>query len=190
MFARRQLAIPQADLATDWWTVHGQARLSGCDAAGAQRIWHSAAMPRVESVVVEALAAPRGAYPHARVVGEFVFVSGTSARQPDGSIAGVDIATDGTVTLDIRRQTAAVLDNIATILAAVGSGLDHVVDLTTYLVDMADFGGYNDVYASYFTATSGPTRTTVAVHQLPHPLLLIEIKVVAHRATAQPQRLD
>ncbi len=74
----------------------------------------------------------------------------------------------GVTDLDIRAQTRAVLDNIATVLAAIGGGLDDLVSVTAYLVSMNDFGGYNEVYAEYFDET-GPTRTTVAVHQLPPP---------------------
>ncbi|MFB8101182.1 RidA family protein, partial [[Kitasatospora] papulosa] len=85
----------------------------------------------------------------------------------------------GVTDLDIRAQTRAVLDNIAALLAAVGGGLDDLVSVTAYLVGMNDFGGYNEVYAEYFDE-SGPARTTVAVHQLPHPHLLIEISAVAH----------
>lgn len=122
------------------------------------------------SEVVPGKATPRGRYPHVKVVGDFIYVSGTSSRRPDGSIAGADIA----------GQTRAVIDNIEDILAAVGSGLGDLVQVTTYLVDMSDFDGYNDVYAEYFTE-AGPTRTTVAVRELPHPDLLIEIQAVAHR---------
>ena len=58
--------------------------------------------------------------------------------------------------------------------------LEHVVDVTSFLVNMNDFGGYNEVYGEFF-GYDGPTRTTVAVHQLPHPHLLIEIKVIARK---------
>lgn len=85
----------------------------------------------------------------------------------------------GTVTLDIRAQTRAVIENISTILGQVGGGLSDVVEVTTFLVNMNDFGGYNGVYAEFF-GVDGPARTTVAVHQLPHPHLLIEIKAVAY----------
>lgn len=85
----------------------------------------------------------------------------------------------GTTSLDVRTQTRAVLDNIRDILAAIDVGLDSLVQATTYLVSMNDFGGYNEVWGEYFEE-SGPTRTTVAVHQLPHPHLLIEISAVAH----------
>ncbi len=72
------------------------------------------------------------------------------------------------------------LENIRDILEGVGAGLEDVVDVTSFLVTMNDFGGYNEVYGEYFDF-DGPTRTTVAVHQLPHPHLLIEIKVVAYK---------
>ncbi|MCW7991537.1 2-aminomuconate deaminase, partial [Streptomyces platensis subsp. clarensis] len=76
-------------------------------------------------------------------------------------------------------QTRAVIETVGRLLAAAGGGLKDLVSVTTYLVSMNDFGGYNEVYAEYFDET-GPTRTTVAVHQLPHPHLLIEISAVAH----------
>jgi 2-aminomuconate deaminase len=141
-------------------------------------------MTGAESVVVEGATAPRGAYPHAKIVGDFIFVSGTSSRRPDNSIAGATAHPDGTMTFDIRAQTEAVLDNINRILVSIGASLADVVDVTSYLVDMADFAGYNEVYGRYFSPASGPTRTTVAVHQLPHPHLVIEIKVVAYRKMA------
>lgn len=138
-------------------------------------------MAQARSVVVAGRPAPRGAYPHLRVVGDLVFVSGTSARRADGSIDGATTAADGLVMLDIRAQTRSVLDNIAALLGDVGLSLDDVVDVTSFLVTMDDFDGYNEVYATYFNADSGPARTTVAVHQLPHPDLNIEIKAIAAR---------
>jgi 2-aminomuconate deaminase len=122
---------------------------------------------------------PRGRFPHVKVVGDVVYVSGTSARRPDNSIAGASVDELGTATLDIREQTRAVIENVRDILASVGATLADLVQVTTYLVSMNDFGGYNDVYGSYFSE-DGPTRTTVAVHQLPHPHLLIEMQAVAH----------
>jgi len=124
-------------------------------------------------------ATPRGRFPHSRRVGEFVYVSGTSARRPDNTIAGASVDELGTTSLDIRAQTRAVLDNIKAILADHGAGLTDLVQVTSYLVSMNDFGGYNEVWAEHFDE-SGPTRTTVAVHQLPHPHLLIEIQAVAY----------
>ncbi|MET7276992.1 RidA family protein [Kribbella sp. NPDC005582] len=135
--------------------------------------------------VVAGKAIPRGRFPHVKVAGGFAFVSGTSSRRPDNTIAGAVVDELGTTTLDIREQTRAVLENIRDILAAVGADLEDLVSVTTYLVSMNDFGGYNEVYGEYFDE-NGPSRTTVAVHQLPHPQLLIEIQAVA----AIPQRSE
>jgi 2-aminomuconate deaminase len=76
-------------------------------------------------------------------------------------------------------QTRAVIENIRDILASEGAQLTDLVDLTSFLVNMNDFGEYNRVYGEFFDYT-GPARTTVAVHQLPHPHLLIEIKATAY----------
>ena len=122
---------------------------------------------------------PRGRFPQLRRAGGFVYVSGTSARRPDNTIAGAVVDDLGTTDLDIRAQTRAVIESIRGILAGVGAGLDDLVQVTSYLVSMNDFGGYNEVWAEYFDE-SGPTRTTVAVHQLPHPHLLIEIQALAY----------
>ncbi len=134
--------------------------------------------------VLEDRASPRGKYPHVKCVGDLIFVSGTSARQRDNSIRGATVDAMGTTRLDVREQTRAVLENIAGILESVGASLAEVVSVTTYLVDMNDFGGYNEVYGEFFDY-SGPARTTVAVHQLPHPLLRIEISCIAHHAAAR-----
>jgi 2-aminomuconate deaminase len=136
--------------------------------------------------VIEGLAKPRGRFPHVKVAGDLIFVSGTSSRRPDNSFVGVEVDEMGTTTLDIRAQTRAVIDNIRTILREVGADLSDMVQITTFLVSMNDFGGYNQVYGEYFDET-GPTRTTVAVHQLPHPHLLIEIQAIAHRRTTTPE---
>ncbi len=125
-------------------------------------------------------ATPRGAFPHLRRAGDFLFVSGTSSRRNDNSFAGVAVDAMGATQLDIRVQTRAVIENIRDILAAEGARLVDCVEITSYLVDMNDFAGYNEVWAEYFDHT-GPTRTTVAVHQLPHPHLRIEMKAVAYK---------
>lgn len=122
---------------------------------------------------------PRGRFPHLKRAGDFVYVSGTSARRPDNTIAGAAVDELGTVDLDIRAQTRAVIENIRALLGDVGADLPDLVQVTAYLVSMNDFGGYNEVWAEYFDET-GPTRTTVAVHQLPHPHLLLEMQAVAH----------
>ncbi|WP_431472249.1 RidA family protein [Nonlabens sp. SCSIO 43208] len=129
--------------------------------------------------VIEGKAKPRGKYPHVKRVGDFLYVSGTSSRRSDNTFAGVEVDEMGTTNLDIKEQTKAVLENIDSILKTQGASLKNIVDITTFLVNMNDFGGYNETYAQYFDY-SGPTRTTVAVHQLPHPHLLIEIKAVAY----------
>lgn len=131
-----------------------------------------------EGKVLAGKAKPRGRFPHVRRAGDFIFVSGTSSRRADNSFAGVEVDAMGTTNLDIRAQTRAVIENIRDILQAAGAELSDLVEITTYLVSMNDFGGYNAVYGEYFDY-DGPTRTTVAVHQLPHPHLLIEMRAVA-----------
>jgi len=112
--------------------------------------------------------------------GRFIFVSGTSARRADNTIAGAEVDEFGTTHLDIRTQTKAVIENVRETLKSVGAGLEDVVEVTTYLVNMNDFAGYNEVYGECF-GYDGPARTTVAVHQLPHPHLLIEIRAMAYK---------
>jgi 2-aminomuconate deaminase len=132
-----------------------------------------------EAIIVEDRAPALAHYPHARRVGNLVFVSGISCRRPDNSWEGVTRREDGSVELDMRVQTRAVIENIRHILRAAGLDLSNVVDVTTYLVNMRDYAAYNEVYNEYFEAQTGPSRTTVAVAQLPNPNLLIEIKAVA-----------
>ncbi|MFT5641636.1 MAG: 2-aminomuconate deaminase [Cyclobacteriaceae bacterium] len=136
-----------------------------------------------KSRLIEGKATPRGAYPHVKRVGDFIFVSGASSRLPDNTFAGVhQIDEMGSMRLDIREQTKAVLENIKDYLAAEGATMADVVDITSFLVNMNDFAGYNEVYATYFDKETGPTRTTVAVHQLPHPHLVVEIKAMAYKS--------
>jgi 2-aminomuconate deaminase len=118
-------------------------------------------------------------FPHIVRAGDYLFVSGTSSRLPDNTFVGASADDSGTATVDIRQQTRAVIENIRDILRTEGADLSNVVEVTTFLVSMNDFGGYNEVYGEYFDE-SGPARTTVAVHQLPHPLLTIEIKAIAY----------
>ena len=95
-------------------------------------------------------AEPRGRYPHVKLAGGLAFVSGTSSRQPDDTIAGAEVGSDGEVHLDVAVQTTAVIENIGRILESVGASLEDLVTVTTYLVDMADFAGYNEVYGQFF----------------------------------------
>ena len=125
-------------------------------------------------------AKPRGAFPHAKRASDLVFVSGTSSRRPDNTFVGANVDKMGTVDLDIRQQTRAVIENIADILKYFYADLNDIVEITTFLTNMNDFGGYNETYSEFFDF-DGPTRTTVAVHQLPHPHLLTEIKAIAYK---------
>lgn len=129
---------------------------------------------------VQGKAKPLGNYSHIRRAGPFLFTSGISSRRADGSIAGATADAQGRMQLDIREQTRAVLQNLRDILATEGASLTDVVEVGSFLVDMNDFAAYNDVYAEFF-GPGGPARTTVAVHQLPHPHLRIEIKMVAYK---------
>jgi len=129
--------------------------------------------------VLDAMAKPRGAYPHIRRAGDFLFVSGASSRRPDKTFVGAKADDLGNVELDIRAQTRAVLEKISAILETEGATLSDLVELSAFLVNMNDFKGYNETYAEFFDE-NGPARTTVAVHQLPHPHILIEIKAVAY----------
>ncbi|HLU72225.1 MAG TPA: RidA family protein [Nonomuraea sp.] len=131
------------------------------------------------AVRVKGKATPRGRFPHARRAGDFLYVSGTSSRRPDNTFVGAQADEMGVTDLDIRAQTRAVIENIGDILKAAGGSLADLVQITTYLVNMNDYKGYNEVYAEFFDE-EGPTRTTVAVHQLPHPHLLIEMQAVAY----------
>lgn len=136
----------------------------------------------MKNKAIEGKVTPRGAYPHLKRAGDFIFVSGTSSRRPDNTIAGVDIIDEmGTKHLNIEVQTSEVLNNIDNNLKKVGASLKDVVDVSTFLVNMNDFAGYNKAYANFFDKEAGPTRTTVAVHQLPHPDLVVEIKVMAYK---------
>ena len=128
--------------------------------------------------IVAGKAAPRGRFPHLKVANGFAFVSGTSSRRLDDSFDGVEVEAGGGVRLDIRAQAHAVISNIRDILADVGAELADVVTVTTFLVNMDDFAAYNEVWAEFFDE-SGPARTTVAVRQLPHPHLLIEMQAIA-----------
>jgi 2-aminomuconate deaminase len=133
----------------------------------------------MKAAVVTGMAKPRGTFPHVRRAGDFLFVSGTSSRRPDNSFVGATADEMGVTTLDIRAQTRAVIENIRQILHSQNADLEDLIEVSCFLVSMNDFAGFNEVWAEYFDE-NGPTRTTVAVHQLPHPLLLVEMKAIAH----------
>ena len=136
--------------------------------------------------VVAGKAKPRGRFPHIRRAGNFLYVSGTSTRRPDNSFAGASVDPMGVAELDIRVQTRAVIENIRDILKSEGAALSDLVEVGCFLVSMNDFAGFNETWAEYFDET-GPTRTTVAVHQLPHPLLLVEMKAVAYSPAGESE---
>lgn len=140
---------------------------------------------RRDAEIVADLARPRGAFPHYRRAGDFIFVSGTSSRRQDDSFIGAG-DVDGRLVLDIAAQTQAVIENIGKILDAAGSSLKDVVDVSAFLVDMADFEVFNRVYGTFFSE-DGPTRTTVAVRALPHPYLLVEMKATAYAPLVRKQ---
>lgn len=142
---------------------------------------------KVQAQVVAGKASPRGRFPHVKRGGDFLFVSGTSSRRPDNSFVGVEVDEMGVTRLDIRAQTRAVIENIGDILASAGASLADLVETQVFLVNMNDFGGFNEVWAEFFDY-DGPARTTVAVHQLPHPHLLIEIRAVAYKPLLTSER--
>ena len=124
-------------------------------------------------------AQPLGRYPHTRKIGPWIFVSGTSSRRPDNTYAGSELV-NGSWQLDIKVQTRAVMENIRHYLQLNGCDMEHLVDVTVFLKNMADFDAYNEVYNSFFIS-AGPCRTTVAVADLPRPQILIEIKATAYK---------
>jgi len=134
----------------------------------------------MNSKIIKDKALPFGNYPHIKRVGDFIFVSGTSSRRPDNTHIGATQNSNGEWNLDIKLQTEAVIKNLEALIKKMDATLADVVDITTFLVNMKDFKGYNEVYGNFFDST-GPTRTTVAVHQLPHPNLLIEIKALVYK---------
>ena len=124
---------------------------------------------------------PVGAYPHARRVGDLLYLSGVGPRQPGtNEIPGGPIHDQkgNPLNYDIKAQTQAVVDNITRILEEAGSSIDNVLDVTSFLVDMdRDFQGYNEVWAETLGKV-GPTRTTLAIRALPTPIA-VEMKVIA-----------
>lgn len=130
---------------------------------------------------------PVGPYPHARRVGDFIFVSGMGPRQPgQKEIPGVyQNALGHVISHDITVQTRATIENIRLVLQAAGAELEDVVDVAVYLTHMRqDFATFNTVYAEYF-AKIGPTRTTVEVLSLPTPIA-VELKVIAWKPLTRP----
>ncbi|MBM3522356.1 MAG: RidA family protein [Alphaproteobacteria bacterium] len=118
-------------------------------------------------------------YAPARRAGDFIFVSGASARQPDNTVPGAKLV-NGAWEMDIRLQTEATLRRIDAVLATHDAGLADVVEANVFLLDMADYAGMNEVWNRIFAdPAKAPARTTVAVRQLPRPELNVEIRAVA-----------
>ena len=138
--------------------------------------------PRSASIDARAAPAPVGAYPHARRVGELLFLSGIGPRDPVTNAVPGNLFDDHgrLVAHDIRAQTHAVMANVRAVLEASGARWDDLVDVTVYLTDMAgDFTAYNAVWAEYFPdAAKAPCRTTLGIAALPTPIA-IELKCVA-----------
>jgi len=125
---------------------------------------------------------PVGAFPHAKRVGDFLFLSGIGPRKRGSKeIPGVTLGSDGTIAAyDIVAQTLAVFENVRLVLEDAGASWDDIVDVTVFLTNMKrDFATFNKLYAEHFT-TNRPTRTTVEVGALPTPIA-VELKVVAWR---------
>ncbi len=142
----------------------------------------------MSSIHTDTAPAPVGAYPHARRVGDLVFLSGIGPRTPgSNAIPGNEYDADGRLTgYDIEAQTRSVFANVRAVLEASGCRWEDLVDVTVYLTDMArDFGRYNTIWAEFFPdPASAPCRTTLGITALPTPIA-IELKCVA-AARGQP----
>jgi 2-aminomuconate deaminase len=123
---------------------------------------------------------PVGLYPHARRVGNLLFLSGVGPRErATKQIPGVELNDSGEiVSYDIETQCRSVFQNVQYILEDAGSSWDQIVDVTVFLTNMKDdFAKYNKIYAEYFS-DNRPCRTTVEISSLPTPIA-IELKVIA-----------
>ncbi len=125
---------------------------------------------------------PVGAYPHARRVGNLLFLSGVGPRKRGSKeIPGVTLGADGSIaSYDITTQCHSVFQNVKLILEASGSKWENLVDVTVYLTNMkSDFPIFNKIYATYFPdKNTQPCRTTVEINALPTPIA-IELKCIA-----------
>lgn len=132
---------------------------------------------------------PVGAYPHARRVGNLLFLSGVGPRQPgDNAIPGNVHDADGNLSsYDIEAQCRQVFANVRAVIEASGASWNDLVDVTVFLTDMArDFASYNRLYAEYFAGVDA-CRTTVGISALPTPIA-IELKcVVAMPRSSEPE---
>lgn len=135
---------------------------------------------RNETINTENASKPLGAYPHARRVGDLLFLSGIGPRNPkDNSIPGLELDADGNILkYDIEAECHSVFANVKAVLEASGSSWEKIVDVTVFLTNMKkDFPVYNKIYGEYFKDVQA-CRTTVEVKSLPTPIA-IELKVTA-----------
>jgi len=133
-----------------------------------------------ESIVTNKAAVPLGVYPHAKRVGNLLFLSGIGSRSAiDNTIPGIRLDDKGNkIAHDIEAECHACFANVREILLASGSSWDKIIDVTVFLTDMQnDFPIFNKIYADYFQSVQ-PARTTVEVRSLPTPIS-IELKVIA-----------
>jgi 2-aminomuconate deaminase len=134
------------------------------------------------SIHSDAAPAPVGAYPHARRVGDLLFLSGVGPRTPGtNEIPGNVHDADGRlVAYDIQAQCRQVFANVRAVLEAAGARWEDLVDVTVFLTDMQrDFAAYNRIYAEHFTdPATAPCRTTLGITALPTPIA-IELKCIA-----------
>ena len=125
---------------------------------------------------------PVGAFPHAKRVGDLLFLSGIGPRKRGSKeVPGVTNDAHGNVlSYDIETQCRAVFENVRAVLEDAGATWNDIVDVTAFLTNMDDFHIYNRIYAEYFSGSGkpNPTRTTVEVNRLPTPIA-IELKVIA-----------
>ena len=137
-------------------------------------------MTKNDNTVSRRAPEPVGAFPHAKRVGNLLFMSGIGPRvRGSKNIPGVTLGNDGSITAyDIEAQTLSVFRNVRTVLEDAGSSWDRIVDVQVFLTDMKnDFATFNRLYAEHF-ADNQPTRTTVEVRSLPTPIA-VELKVIA-----------
>ena len=136
--------------------------------------------PNKTIIKTDSAAKPLGAYPHARRVGNLLFLSGIGSRNAkDNSIPGLELDADGNILkYDIEAECLSVFANVKAVLEASGSSWDKIVDVTVFLTNMKnDFPVYNKIYGEYFKDVEA-CRTTVEVKSLPTPIA-IELKVIA-----------
>ena len=133
-----------------------------------------------EIIKTDKASTPLGAYPHARKLGNLLFLSGIGPRNPkDNSIPGLELDKDGNIVkYDIEAECHSVFANVKAVLEASGCSWDKIIDVTVFLTNMKkDFPVYNKIYADYFISVQA-CRTTVEVKSLPTPIS-IELKVIA-----------